>query len=66
MKKILSLSVICTFFLLIGQLNYATINQDQDSVEVTETMQEVVPQQLNFQMILRKNLFKLKNPYQKN
>ena len=45
MKKILSLSVICSFFLLIGQLNYATINQgqdeDQDSVEVTETMQDV-------------------------
>ena len=40
MKKILSLSVICSFFLLIGQLNYATINQDQESVEVTETMQE--------------------------
>ena len=41
MKKILSLSVICSFFLLIGQLNYATINQDQDSVEVAETMQDV-------------------------
>ena len=40
MKKILSLSVICSFFLLIGQVNYATINQDQDSVEVAETMQE--------------------------
>ena len=40
MKKILSLSVICSFFFLIGQVNYATINQDQDSVEVAETMQE--------------------------
>ena len=40
MKKILSLSVICSFFLLIGQVNYASINQDQDSVEVTESMQE--------------------------
>lgn len=40
MKKILSLSVICSFFLLIGQVNFASINQDQDTVEVAETMQE--------------------------
>jgi len=40
MKKILSLSVICSFFLLLGQVNFASINQDQDTVEVSETMQE--------------------------
>ena len=40
MKKILSLSVICSLFLLIGQVNFASINQDQDTVEVAETMQE--------------------------
>ena len=43
MKKILSLSVICSFFLLVGQINFASINQEQESetVEVTESMQEV-------------------------
>ena len=40
MKKILSLSVICSFFLLLGQVNFASINQDQDTVEVSDTMQE--------------------------
>ena len=40
MKKILSLLVICSFFLLIGQVNFASINQDQDAVEVSETMQD--------------------------
>ena len=43
MKKILSLSVICSFFLLVGQINFASINQEQESetVEVAESMQEV-------------------------
>ena len=47
MKKILSLSLICSIFLLIGQVNFASFNQDQDQepemVEATESepMQEV-------------------------
>ena len=43
MKKILSLSVICSFFLFVGQISFASFNQEQESetVEVTESMQEV-------------------------
>ena len=47
MKKILSLSLICSIFLLIGQVNFASFNQYQDQepemVEATESepMQEV-------------------------
>ena len=47
MKKILSLSLICSIFLLLGQVNFASFNQDQDQepemVEATESepMQEV-------------------------
>ena len=47
MKKILSLSLICSIFLFIGQVNFASFNQDQDQepemVEATESepMQEV-------------------------
>ena len=43
MKKILSLSVIYSFLLLVGQINFASINQEQESesVEVAESMQEV-------------------------
>ena len=43
MKKILSLSVICSFFLFVGQISFASFNQEQETetVEVTESMQEV-------------------------
>ena len=60
MKKILSLSVICSFFLLVGQINFASINQEQESetVEVTESMQEVEQSLLKNpnQLDSRKNL----------
>ena len=41
MKKILSLSVLCSFFLLIGQVSFASFVQDQETVEATESMQEM-------------------------
>ena len=41
MKKILSLSVICSLFLLIGQVSFASFSQDQETVEATESMQEM-------------------------
>jgi len=48
MKKILSLSLICSLFLLIGQFNFASFSQDQEAetVEVEaaeESMQENEP-----------------------